>query len=188
MNQYEPGVFAQLYESQLGQEIWALLNKKETIASLETASRLGKPAVEGIEEQLLEGFGAEVLADRVKQMIGHMVRQILEHRGWILDQSEVRVSSVPFIKATRYRQPDWHTLHAYRNSGNPRDVAITAIRRTNHLPSNVRWTYYLTFESPLKAATAFDLKDFKEVKKQVQEKGYVRITVRHFRSQRKWLR
>lgn len=67
--------------SEIGQQPWAFLTLPENVARLETASELSKPAVEGIEEQLLEAFREGVLADRVKQMIGHMVRQILEQRG-----------------------------------------------------------------------------------------------------------
>ena len=92
------------------------------MARLETASQLSKPAVEGIEEQLLAEFREEVLADRVKQMVGHMVRQILEQRDWVLDQTDVKVQSVPFSKAARYRRPDWFTFHAFRNTSDPRDV------------------------------------------------------------------
>jgi hypothetical protein len=49
-------------------------------------------------------------------MVGHMVRQILEQRDWVLDQTDVKVQSVPFSKAARYRRPDWFTFHAFRNS------------------------------------------------------------------------
>ena len=103
------------------------LTRPENVARLETASELGKPAVEGIEEQLLEEFREDVLADRVKQMVGHMVRQILEQRDWVLDQSDVKVQSVPFTKATRYRRPDWITFHAFRNTSDP-------ARRRHHRP------------------------------------------------------
>lgn len=64
---YSPEKFTSLYASALGQRIWAFLTKAENVARLETASELGKPAVEGIEEQLLAEFREEVLADRVKQ-------------------------------------------------------------------------------------------------------------------------
>ena len=103
---YNPGNFASLYASEIGQRLWDFLNLPENITRLETASELSKPAVEGIGEQLLEEFGEDVREDRVKQMIGHMVRQILEQRGWVLDQSNVTVQSVPFIKASRYRRRD----------------------------------------------------------------------------------
>jgi hypothetical protein len=122
---YSPEKFASLYASDLGQRIWAFLTRPESVARLETASELSKPAVEGIEEQLLAEFREDVLADRVKQMVGHMVRQILEQRDWVLDQSDVKVQSVPFSKAARYRRPDWITFHAFRNTSDPRDVVIT---------------------------------------------------------------
>ena len=88
---YSPEKFASLYASELGQRIWVFLTTSENVARLETASELSKPAVEGIEEQLLAEFREDVLAERVKQMVGHMVRQILEQRDWVLDQSDVKV-------------------------------------------------------------------------------------------------
>lgn len=174
---YNPETFTAQYETPLGQKLWPFLNSPEIIAALETACHLGKPAVEGIEEQLLEEFRDEILADRVKQMIGHMVKQILTHRGWILDQSEVKVHSVPFIKAARYKRPDWSTLHAYRNARDPRDVAITATRQTNLLPDDIRWNYYATFASPLKGAVAFGLRDMKGITEHIRQHGYYRVRV-----------
>ena len=53
---YSPEKFASLYASDLGQRIWAFLTRARNVARLETASELGKPAVEGIEEQLLGGI------------------------------------------------------------------------------------------------------------------------------------
>jgi hypothetical protein len=174
---YNPDKFASLYESDIGQRLWAFLTQPENIARLETASELSKPAVEGIEERLLHEFREEVLADRVKQMIGHMVRQILEQRDWVLDQSDVKVQSVPFMKATRYRRPDWFTFHAFRNTSDPRDVAITDRRRNPTLPAGVRWSYYATFASPLKAAVAFGVHDIRQLRQQVHAHGYQRMRV-----------
>jgi hypothetical protein len=144
---YSPEKFASLYTSELGQRIWAFVTRPEIVARLETASELGKPAVEGIEEQLLAEFREEILADRVKQMVGHMVRQILEQRDWVLDQTDVKLQSVPFSKAARYRRPDWFTFHAFRNSSDPRDVVITDRRQNPILPSGARWTFYATTSS-----------------------------------------
>jgi hypothetical protein len=174
---YNPDKFASLYESDIGQRLWAFLTHPENIARLETASELSKPAVEGIEEQLLHEFREEVLADRVKQMIGHMVRQILEQRDWVLDQSDVKVQSVPFMKAARYRRPDWFTFHAFRNTSDPRDVAITDRRQNPTLPTGVRWSYHATFASPLKAAVAFGVRDIRQLRQQVHAHGYQRVRV-----------
>lgn len=177
MLRYNPEKFASLSESETGQRIWSFLTRAETIARLETASELGKPAVEGIEEQLLEEFREDALADRNKQMIGHMVRQIMEQHGWVLDQTDVKVQSVPFSKAARYRRPDWHTFHAFRNSDDPRDVAITDRRQNAKLPSGVRWTYYATFASPLKAAVAFEVHDLNQLRQHVSAHGFQRIQI-----------
>ena len=174
---YNPEKFASLYASDLGQRIWAFLIRPESIARLETASELGKPAVEGIEEHLLEAFREDVLADRVKQMVGHMVRQILEQRDWVLDQSDVKVQSVPFSKATRYRRPDWITFHAFRNTSDPRDIVITDRRQNAPLPSDARWTFYATFASPLKAAVAFGVRDIRQLRQHVQAQGFQRVRV-----------
>jgi hypothetical protein len=174
---YVPDKFASLYETPIGQRIWAFLTRAESVARLETASELGKPAVEGIQEQLLEEFREEILADRVKQMIGHMVRQILEQRDWVLDQSDVKVQSVPFSKAARYRRPDWFTFHAFRNTSDPRDVVITDRRQKASLPAGVRWAYYATFASPLKAAVAFGVCDFRQLRQHVHSHGYRRMRI-----------
>jgi len=69
------------------------------------------------------------------------VRQILEQRDWVLDQTDVKVQSVPFSKAARYRRPDWFTFHAFRNSSDPRDVVITDRRQNPTLPNGARWTF-----------------------------------------------
>lgn len=174
---YNPDKFTSLYRSSLGQGIWEFLTKPETVARLVTASELGKPAVEGIEEQLLSEFREEVLADRVKQMIGHMVRQIMEQTGWVIDQSEVRVRSVPFVKATRYTRPDCSTFHAFRNAKDPRDVAITDRRQRAALPDCARWIYYVTFSSPLQASIGFGIHNLQELSEEVRRNGYKRVRV-----------
>ena len=177
MHAYNPDKFASLYSSALGQRLWTFLTQPETVARLETASELRKPAVEGIEEQLLEEFGADVLANRVKQMVGHMVRQIMEERDWVLDQTDVKVQSVPFSKAARYRRPHWITFHAFRNTSDPRDVVITDRRQNPVLPDGTRWTFYATFASPLKAAVAFGVHDTKQLRRQVHSHGYHRVRI-----------
>jgi hypothetical protein len=175
---YRPEKFASLYASELGQRIWTFLTMPKNVARLETASELSKPAVEGIEEQLLAEFREDILADRVKQMVGHMVRQILEQKGWVLDQADVKVQSVPFSKAARYRRPDWVTFHAFRSTKDPRDVAITDRRQNAPLPADTHWIYYATFASPLKAAVAFGLHDIRQLRQQVHSHGYQRVRIK----------
>lgn len=177
MLSYKPEKFASLYATDLGQRLWVYLTSRETIARLDTACQLSKPAVEGIEEDLLDQFKEEVLPDRVKQMVGHMVRQVLEAEGWVLDQSDVKVQSALFAKASRYRRPEWTTLHAFRNTADRGDIVISDRRQNPTLPADARWTYFATFASPLKAAVAFGLQDIKQVRKLVEDNGFHRIRV-----------
>lgn len=106
-----------------------------------------------------------------------MVRQILEQRDWVLDQSDVKVQSVPFSKAARYKRPDWITFHAFRNTKDPRDVVITDRRQNAPLPKDARWTFYATFASPLKAAIAFGVNDTPKLRRQVQTHGFHRVHI-----------
>lgn len=95
----------------------------------------------------------------------------------MLDQGDVKVQSVPFMKATRYRRPDWFTFHAFRNTSDPRDIAITDRRQNAPLPTDARWTYYATFASPIKAAVAFGVRDIEQLRQQVRTNGYQRVRI-----------
>ncbi|GLS98968.1 hypothetical protein GCM10007897_03460 [Sphingobium jiangsuense] len=106
-----------------------------------------------------------------------MIRQILEQRDWVLDQSDVKVQSVPFSKAARYRRPDWITFYAFRNSSDPRDVAITDRRQNARLPTDTRWTYYATFASPLQASVAFNVRDLRQLRQHVPAHGFYRVRI-----------
>ena len=70
---------------------------------METASDLQRPAVEPLSEVLLKRFGAKVKDDRTKQMIGHMVRQIMESLNYehFSNNIKIRFGSV-FSRASRY--------------------------------------------------------------------------------------
>ena len=53
-----------------GEALWAFLNEKDSLIRLETATYLRRPALEGVQEQLLERFGPEIKGWRWKQMMG----------------------------------------------------------------------------------------------------------------------
>ena len=103
MFDFDAGAFSDVSETTLGKELWLFLSNKESVIRLETTTFLKRPAVEGLQPQLLENFGEEVKQDRCKQMIGRMVRQIMEHNGYSFDQSGVRIrSGLLFSSASRY--------------------------------------------------------------------------------------
>ncbi|MEW5683294.1 MAG: hypothetical protein AB1942_00090 [Pseudomonadota bacterium] len=89
----------------------------------------------------------------------------------------VKIQSGAFTKASRYRRPDWVTLHAFRNSSDPRDVAITDRRQNPSLPPDGRRTYYATFASPIKAAVAFGIRDMTKLCQAIQARGFERVRV-----------
>lgn len=101
--QYDPKNFADLANTPMGKDIWGVLTEHDNIIRLETATDLRCPAVEGVARELVRRFGDDVRQRRVKQMIGHMTRQILEARGFRLDAQLVKVkTSDLFSTGSRY--------------------------------------------------------------------------------------
>jgi len=101
---YRPDKFAMTFKDEGGQAIWDFLNERETVLRMETASYLGRPAIEPLSPVLLQRFGPAIKRVRLKQMIGHMVRQILEVRGYSLDRSTVKITRIGnvFASGSRY--------------------------------------------------------------------------------------
>ena len=88
-----------------GQRLWQFLHEPLNIKGMETAADLERAPVEGISRELLKEFDNEVREDRVRQLIGFMVRQIMEARGFQLhtQNAVVRFGNV-FSRASRYRR------------------------------------------------------------------------------------
>ncbi len=107
---YKPANFLDVYGkkgSTFGRRLWKFLCKPDNIIRLETASELGRPAVEGLVPLLEEKFKKQMQNDRVRQMTGHMIRQIMEQGcGFILthQNNKVRTGTL-FSRASKYRRP-----------------------------------------------------------------------------------
>ena len=94
---YDPQQFRNIYETEY--------------VRMETATYLARPAVEPLAPGLLAEFGEDVAEDRVKQYVGHAVRQIMEFCGYHLDQQSVRISRDSlFTRASRYRSDAARTM------------------------------------------------------------------------------
>lgn len=174
--EYRPGRFADVAASELGRNLWRFITRGDVLHAMEVASDLGQPAVAGIEEALLKEFGDAVLADRIKQLIGHMIRQVMEQSGFVVDQQDVKLNSIPFSKATRYRRPDWYTLHVFRNSADPRELCFTRSRSGLKLPDapgQGKWRYWSTFSTELRGIVAFGVNPT-ELRDEVKRHGYAR--------------
>lgn len=105
MRKYKPGMFRETAVTSLGEMLWRFLNLRENIVRLETATDLHHPATAGISRGLVLNFGVEVMPLRVRQMIGHMVAQIMADRGYVVEKYNVSISrSQLFSKGKRYRK------------------------------------------------------------------------------------
>ena len=103
MIEFDAGTFAAIADTPTGKSLWAFLNERESWIRLETATYLGRPALEGMQPQLIEHFGDEIRGDRWKQLIGRMTRQVMESHGCPLDQTGVRIRvGNLFTTAARY--------------------------------------------------------------------------------------
>ena len=122
MTEFNSKNFVELYQTEHGQKLWQFLNTEKAIIQMKTASDLNKPALLGIEKDLLRsglmhtkeqietlGIDGKVY-DRTKQMLGAMVRQVMESEGYLLHSKNMRVaSSKIFYAATLYREIEANT-------------------------------------------------------------------------------
>jgi len=178
MDEFDAGQFSGEYGSPDGQKLWKVLNGEDVIARMETASDLGHPALAAVEDILLAELGAVILQDRFKQMAGRMTRQIMERQGFEHETSDVRLNSVPFYKASRYRRRDLKALYLFRNSADPRDICLTDTRKGEKMPSlqASRWMFINQVTSPLKAQIGYGF-NLKAAVAEVQRAGYCRHRV-----------
>jgi hypothetical protein len=103
---YAPQNFRDLFQTDLGQAIWAFMKRPENVVRMETATYLDRAAVEPLSPGLLRMFGPEIAEDRLKQLIGHMARQIMEAMGFQLDRTGLRITRESmFTTAARYKEP-----------------------------------------------------------------------------------
>lgn len=173
MRNYEAGTFASLYRTPQGQELWAFLNEPETVIRMETATVLGRPAVEGIEEPLLRRFGQAILDDRMKQMCGSMVRQVMEPSGFEIGVQNTKINNgAPFTSGTKYRRRDDMLLYSFRNASDPRLFAVVQSRHGAGLPADQgKWSYW----KPVKGALRISVltgRPIDRVKRALAEDGY----------------
>lgn len=174
---YQPSVFSTLAASALGQGLWQLLTGEEARLRMQTASDLGRPAVEGIEELLLKTFGAQLLDDRVKQMVGHMARQVMEHDGYVVDAQNIKLTNgAPFSRATRYKRRDSVTFHAWHLTTDQRALVLTADKSGHRLPPapSGSWRYWKSFEGKLRACIGLGLPDVNGAQQAIAAEGYYR--------------
>lgn len=101
---YRPQHFARSFRTPLGGALLALLVHPDAVRLMETAIRQNRPPLEPLAGRLIALFGCSVLTRRTRQMVGHMIRQIMEARGYRLARARVRLRGQGlFATAAGYR-------------------------------------------------------------------------------------
>jgi hypothetical protein len=112
--------FQGVIDTNLGRKILAFMNEEKSIVMLETATYLGRPAIEALVPSLESRFGDEfkviednsnnpenINFDHLKRAMGHMVKVIMEEHGYMIDQKDVKspaTRSTLFSTAVRYKK------------------------------------------------------------------------------------
>lgn len=121
---YQPGHFnIKSYIAQ--QAIWKMVLRPENVIRMEAVTAVGRPAVEALSEPLIAEFGRDIAQPSIKQMVGHMVRQVMEALEYEVDRQRVRITR-PGLFATGM---------TFRRPGQPRSrsVIVTAEHRQEWL-------------------------------------------------------
>ena len=175
MNEYKNHMFRNIANTKLGKDLWVFLNEDRIVARMEAASELSRPAVAGFEEPLLDRFGNDVVPDRVKQMIGHMTRQVMEANGYEMEKGNVTIGSALFSKGARYRRPRWQRLEVFRNSTNALELSFAGSREAESIPEpptdGGKWRFWASFTSELQGCVVYGI-NVREVREEVATKGY----------------
>lgn len=104
---YAPQNFRDLAQTQTGSEVWDFMRRSDNVIRMETATTLERAAVEPLAAALVVEFGPAFSSnrDRMKQMVGHMARQIMEAIGYEIDRRGLRITrNNLFSSAARYRR------------------------------------------------------------------------------------
>lgn len=106
-----PESFADVYNGPMGAAYWDFLTRPEHVLLMEGATFLKQPAIAVLGPRLVQQFGPDLGApkagkttDRIKQVLGHMVKDVLASLGYKIEQRSVPVDrfGTIFTTATRY--------------------------------------------------------------------------------------
>jgi hypothetical protein len=103
--------------SSIKQAMWDFLRRDDNIMRMETAYRLGRTPLEALSAQLIFEFGTNIDLRHVKQMIGRMVRQIMERMGYEVERRSLRITRrCLFSSGATYRRKGQVRNRSARNT------------------------------------------------------------------------
>ena len=93
--------------SVITEALWRFIQRPDNIIRMETAVQLGRAPVEALSAILVTEFGTGVANDRVKQLIGHLIRHVMEACGYSIERKSLRITrTCLFASGARYRRRD----------------------------------------------------------------------------------
>jgi hypothetical protein len=87
----------------LERALWDFVRRPDNVIRTETATSLDRAAVEALSNVLVAEFGIDISAREVKQVIGHMVRQVMEAMGYEVDRKMRITRPGLFTSGLRFR-------------------------------------------------------------------------------------
>jgi len=152
---YAPQHFRELAETELGQEILKFMTHPINVVRMQTATELERVAVEPLGKYLVKEFGEDVIDDRVKQMIGHMAKQIMEHIGYQHDRKSLQIT----------RPGLFSSGSTYRNDIKS-EMRITKEQREAWLKNTAQSPFNKWLDDQVRTDGKLDLKKLYEVAEQ----------------------
>ena len=98
------------------------LAKDSTVAAMVEASKRGRPAVEAIDQNLLDYFGDRVHPNTTKQRVGRLIRPLMEAKGYSPAIRGQRARSALFASGTVYSRPIMAILRSHNVDLSPEAV------------------------------------------------------------------
>jgi hypothetical protein len=82
MLKYEPRQFRNVWTRASSKRMWKYLNIHESLVRMDTAVEIKRTPYEGVAIPFEAEFARFLKNQRIKQMVGHMIRQIMTHHGY----------------------------------------------------------------------------------------------------------
>src|SRR5205823_2545437 len=100
---YKSGHF-NIRSSTVENAVWQFMLWPENVIRMEAVTAVERPAVEAMSRPLVWKFGRDIAQPCIKQMVGHMARQIMEALEYEVDRHRVTITR-PGLFTTGMSQP-----------------------------------------------------------------------------------
>jgi hypothetical protein len=122
--QYKSGHFS-IKSPNVEKALWSFMLWDENVIRMEAVTAVGRPAVEALSGPLVREFGHNISHSSIKQMVGHMARQIMEALEYEVDRCRVRITRPGlFTTGMSFRLPGQARSRSDRVTADRRAVCL----------------------------------------------------------------